>query len=152
MPGEIRLYQRPCGRTAEQIVNIAQELTSRWFTANVPDDIRKDLSFHDVFCLEDQGEVASFLVFTSLDGMIQIILMGTRLCDRGKGYGSLLIDRLADHARQLGYGRMMAMTVPPDTKPAYAATVRFYERHGFSTAKRYDELWESGALEMVKDL
>jgi ribosomal protein S18 acetylase RimI-like enzyme len=68
------------------------------------------------------------------------------------GYGSLLIDRWADHARQLGYDRVMAMTVPPDTKPAYAATVRFYERHGFSIAKRYDELWESGALEMVKDL
>jgi ribosomal protein S18 acetylase RimI-like enzyme len=46
----------------------------------------------------------------------------------------------------------MVYTVPPDTKPAYCATLDFYEKHGFRITRRYEELWESGALELVKEL
>ena len=150
----IELHQRPGGRgrVGEAIVGIARLLTCEWFTPNVPGDIQRDLAFHDVLCLCHDGQLVAFLVFTSLDGALNITLMGTHPAHRGHGYGSILMERFFDHARALGYDRVVAMTVPPDTKPAYAATVRFYQRHGFVIARRYNELWESGALELVRAL
>ncbi len=133
-------------------MDIARLLTSEWFTPNVPDDIRHDLAFHDALCLWRGEQLVSFIVFTSLDGALNITLMGTRPADQGRGYGSILLEKFLDHARQLGYERVVAMTVPPDVKPAYAATVRFYRRHGFEIIRRYNELWESGAIELARVL
>jgi len=42
--------------------------------------------------------------------------------------------------------------VPPDVKPVYQATIRFYEKHGFVLRKKYTELWENGAVELVRTL
>lgn len=148
----IALHARPAGRVAEAIVDIARLLTGKWFTANVPEDIRRDLAFHDALCLWRGEQLVSFLVFTSLDGALNITLMGTQPADRGRGYGSILLERFFDHARTLGYERVVAMTVPPDIKPAYAATVQFYQQHGFVITRRYNELWESGAIELARVL
>jgi GNAT superfamily N-acetyltransferase len=148
----IALHARPAGRVAEAIVDIARLLTPEWFTPNVPDDIRRDLAFHDALCLWRGEQLVSFLVFTSLDGALNITLMGARPSDRGRGYGSALMERFFEHARALRYERVVAMTVPPDVKPAYAATVQFYQRHGFVITRRYNELWESGAIELTRRL
>jgi len=149
------LHHRPArtdDAVAGEIVRIATRLTERWFTPNVPEDTRRDLLFHDTFCLYEDGQVRAFLIFTSRDGRIEITLMGTDPACRGRGYGSLLMERFLQHGRDLGFEQAVAMTVPPDTKPAYAATVAFYERHGFVVTRRYDELWEDGALELVRPL
>jgi ribosomal protein S18 acetylase RimI-like enzyme len=148
----IEHYQRPCGPIADEIVRIAELLTEHWFTLNVPEDTRRDLLFHDALCLIEGGRVRSFLVFTSRDGRLEITLIGTDPACRGRGYGSLLMERFLQHGRDLGYEQVVAMTVPPEVKPAYAATVAFYKKHGFVEARRYTELWESGALELVRDL
>ena len=91
-------------------------------------------------------------MFTSLDGRLQILLMGVHPDDRGRGYGSLLMEHLLQHAQALGFAEVVAMTVPAEVKPAYQATIAFYQKHGFVARKRYQELWEDGALELVKTL
>ncbi len=150
---EIQLHQRPGKDIIEQIVEIAKLLTAKWFTPNVPGDIAKDLLFHDALCLLDQeGKIRSFIVFTSLDGSINISLMGTHPDFRDKGYGSILMDHLFEYVKSLGFDRVVAFTVPPDTKPSYESTVKFYKKLGFEIKKRYTELWESGAIELVKEL
>ena len=78
--------------------------------------------------------------------------MGTRLASRSKGFGSLLIDKFSEHIKSIGFNRIMVYTVPPDKKPAYTTTLDFYQKHGFRITRRFDELWESGAIQLVKDL
>jgi GNAT superfamily N-acetyltransferase len=152
MTAAIEHHARPSGPVADEIVRIAELLTEHWFTVNVPEDTRRDLLFHDALCLIEGGRVRSFLVFTSRDVRLEITLMGTDPAWRGRGYGSLLMERFLQHARDLGYEQVVAMTVPPEVKPVYAATVAFYKKHGFVEARRYTELWEDGALELARDL
>ncbi len=148
----IQLYQRPSGLVVDEIVALAKALVSDWFTPNVPGDARRDLAFHDVLCLYHRERLVSFLMFTSIDGALNITLMGTDPAERGHGAGSRLMTHFFEHAKGLGYDQIIAMTVPPDVKPVYAPTVRFYEKHGFVLNRRYDELWESGAIELIKNL
>lgn len=152
MDCEVQLFSRPPKEIIEQIVEIARLLTEKWFTANVPDDIAKDLLFHDALCLFRQGKIVSFLVFTSLDGAINITLLGTHPDFRAQGLGSILMNHLFEHVKRLGFDRVVAFTVPPDVKPSYTPTVQFYQKHGFTLRKRYDNLWESGAIELVREL
>ena len=149
---EIEIHQRPSGAIRAEIVSIAQELTSSWFTPNVPNDTYYDLSFQDVMILKEAGRIVSFIMFTCLDGTIQLSLMGTRLESRTKGFGSILIHKFFEHIKSIGFNRIMVYTVPPDTKPAYSTTLSFYQKHGFRITRRFEELWESGALQLVKDL
>ncbi len=153
----IQLYQRPNANSPNRkimdgIYEITQSLTGRWFSANVPDDTMRDLQFHDVFCLQSDKEILSFLIFTSRDGFLDISLMATRQEFQGQGLGSELIECFFNHAHKLGFKTVSVMTVPPDVKPAYGPTVRFYEKHGFKIEKRSYVLWENGALLLFKNL
>ncbi len=152
MKNRIKLYKRPGRKIINHIADIASLLTENWFTPNVPENIRMDLMFQDALCLKKQEEILSFIVFTSLDGSINISLMGTHPDFRNQGFGSVLIEYLFEYVKGLGFGQVTAFTVPPDRKPSYASTVAFYKKHGFRFKKRYNELWESGALEFVKEL
>ena len=96
--------------------------------------------------------IASFIVFTSWEGSIYITLMGTHPDYRGRGLGSQLIQHFFKHVKQLGFDRIIALTVPPDFKPSYESTEKFYEKNGFVVTRRYNELWGSGAIELVKEL
>lgn len=78
IPYEIEIHQRPSGAIRDEIVSIAQELTSSWFTSNVPNDTYYDLGFQDVIILKEAGRIVSFIMYTCLDGTIQLSLMGTR--------------------------------------------------------------------------
>lgn len=148
----IEHWRRPPPPIIEEIVQLAGLLTGEWFTANVPEDVRRDLLFHDAICLRQDGALAAFLVFTCLDGSINITLMGTHPDLRGRGYGSRVMDFFAQHVKNLGFNRIVAMTVPPEVKPAYRATLGFYLKHGFVITRQFHELWENGALELVKTL
>jgi ribosomal protein S18 acetylase RimI-like enzyme len=146
------VHRRPSGAVRDEIVSIARDLTSRWFTKNVPDDTSRDLGFQDVMMIKEAGRIISFIMYTCIDGTIQISLMGTRLDSMGKGYGSMLMKEFCEHIRRMGFNRIMVYTVPPDKKSAYASTLSFYQKHGFRIVRRYDELWESGALQLVREL
>lgn len=152
MSYKIELYKRPDGVVVDQVVEIAQLLTSRWFTPEVPGTIRKDLAFYDLMCLEDDGVVVSFIAFTSMDGCINIMLMGTHPDFHSQGFGTLLMHNFSQYVESIGFDTIIALTVPPDTKEAYTATVKFYEKSGFVITRRYNDLWQTGALELTKRL
>ncbi|MHB9131849.1 MAG: GNAT family N-acetyltransferase [Armatimonadota bacterium] len=141
----------PAGITME-ILAIVRALTGRWFTADVPEDTAHDLLFQDALCLRVDGRMVSTLIFTCWDGVIHVTLLGTHPEYQRQGFGSRLLQHLCVKVCTLGFDQVVVLTVPPEVNPAYEATVRFYESQGFVIRKRYTELWESGALELVKEL
>jgi ribosomal protein S18 acetylase RimI-like enzyme len=149
---EFEIHRRPTGSVADEILSIVEDLTGEWFTADVAPATQRDLLFHDVLCLRVDGRIRAFLMFTSHDGAISIALMGTTPEFRGRGYGSVLIERLAVHAEALGFREIVALTVPPTSKPVYMATVDFYRKRGFKVVKEYTELWQGGAWELRRSL
>lgn len=151
----IQLYQRPAPdnpRVVDRMVEITEALTGDWFTDDVPEYLPRDLMFQDALCLELDGRIVSFIVFTSFDGSILITLMGTDPHIRGRGYGSRLMEALFEHARGLGFRDAFLWTVPPSVDSRRAATIGFYEKHGFVIEKEYKELWGTGALQLRKTL
>lgn len=150
---EFKFYRRPTDEAAvNQIIDITKSLTGKWFTENVPSDTEKDIHFHDVLCISVEEKVVSFIIFTCLDGSINILLMGTLLDYQGLGYGSMLMKHFCDNIKKMGFDRIVAFTVPPKAKPSYSSTVNFYIKNGFVLKKEYTEMWENGAIELVKQL
>ena len=148
----IQLVQRPANQVAEEIVNLVRLLSPEWFTHDVPEDTRRDLLFQDAFCLRQNDNLISSLVFTCWDGALNITLFATHPDYRGQGWGSILMRHFVNHARQMGFRQIVVLTVPPDTKPVYQATLQFYEKHNFVLTKRIENLWGSGTLKLVKTL
>ncbi|MDF2648514.1 MAG: hypothetical protein K0Q73_4319 [Paenibacillus sp.] len=60
-------------------------LTGDWFTDNVPENTSRDLLFQDMICLQLEGRIKSYIIFTSLEGRIYITLMGTHPEYRDQG-------------------------------------------------------------------
>lgn len=152
MEYEINVYKRPESDVIQRIKEITELLTGRWFTNNVPEDTERDLMFQDVVCLSINGVIVSFIMFTCLDGMINISIMGTHPNYRGKGLGTIIISYFFTYVKNLGFEYIKVFTVPPDVKNSYMETVNFYEKNGFKIEKRYNELWENGAIELIKGL
>jgi len=153
MDYKIDVFSRP-GKTgiARRIKEICELLTVRWFTKNVPGDTERDLLFHDAMCLSVNGEIVSFIMFSTLDGTINITMMGTHPDYRGKGLGTAILQEFFRYVGNLGFDHIKVFTVPPDIKPSYKETLHFYEKNGFQVTKRYTELWEGGAIELTKTL
>lgn len=152
MEYNIFIYSRPGKDINKRIKEISELLTERWFTDNVPEDIERDLMFQDVACLCVNGEIVSFIMFTSLDGTININIMGTHPDYRGKGLGTAIMNYFFKYVKSLGFEEIKLFTVPPEVKPSYKETVDFYEKNGFKFKKKYTELWECGAIELIKNL
>ena len=149
----IQLIQRPTSTVADEIVNLVRLLSPEWFTPDVPEDTRRDLLFQDAFCLRQNDDLLiSCLVFTCWDGSLNITMFATHPNYRGQGLGSILMRHFANYARQLGFRQIVVLTVPPDTKPVYQATLQFYVKHNFVLTKRIENLWGSGTLKLVKTL
>jgi hypothetical protein len=144
--------KEPCTDTVNQIVGIAEDYTEDYFTANVPEDTRKDLQFHRVLYLKSDDKIISFIVFTCLDGIPHITLMATKRQFILQGYGKQCMGLFFDHIKNLGFSSIEVMTVPPKSKPVYSSTLRFYQNCGFEIIREYTELWESGAIKLRKKL
>lgn len=148
----MRFYveKEPSQDTIGQIAAIAQDYTADYFTENVPDDVRSDLRFQRAAYLKKGNEIIAFLVFTCLDGCPQITLLATKRVYAGQGYGKLLMRNFVSHITELGFRSIEVMTVLPEAKPVYYATVAFYQSVGFSIVETYPFLWESGAVKLKK--
>ncbi len=152
MEYKIDIYSRPGKDVVGRIREISELLTVRWFTSNVPADTERDLMFQDVMCLSVNDQIVSFIMFTCLDGTINISIMGTHPDHRGMGLGTAILQHFFKYIESLGFDRIKVFTVPPDVKSAYEETLCFYEKNGFKITRRYAELWEHGALELTKTL
>jgi len=143
---------RPDGLIKDQILKIVQDLTPYWFTENVLHDTANDLLFQDVVYLVENDKIISFIIFTCWDGSIYITLMGTDPGYKNHGYGTILINSFFERVKSLGFNKIKLLTVPAETKPHYAQTIKFYEKNGFFATKRFNEIWESGALLLEKEI
>jgi GNAT superfamily N-acetyltransferase len=152
MEYEINVFKRPENEAIQRIKEITELLTERWFTNNVPEDTERDLMFQEAVCLSIDGVIVSFIMFTCLDGTINISIMGTHPNYRGKGLGTIIINYFFTYIKNLGFEYIKVFTVPPEVKISYVETVNFYEKNGFKIEKRYTELWENGAIELIKNL
>ena len=148
----IQLYQRPAVDTVDAIVNLTRLLSPIWFTPNVPEDTRRDLLFHDALCLWQDESLISCLVFTSWNGCLHISLFATHPDYQKQGWGTILLNHFYNHVKQLRFSKIYVLTVPPDVKPIYEETLRFYKKHGFVVEKRYTDLWEHDVIELIKTL
>ncbi len=146
----IVLEKQASQRTIDSIYKIVQDYTSDYFTHNLPDDTKNDLMFQQVIYLENNNEIATFIIFTCWDGSPHITLMATKREFSGKGLGKRLILHLVSYLTELGFNRIELLTVPPKVKPVYKNTIAFYESVGFTIEKEYSQLWEAGAVKMIK--
>lgn len=150
---EIKLYKRPgIFPLVDKLRKIITELTPKWFTENVLEDTVKDLSYQDLLCLYHNSELVSFLIFTSWDGAIHITLMATKPGYQHNGLGSQLINYLCSLVKKEGFQKIVVLTVPEESKSCYKETIAFYEKNQFKKEKIYHELWESGAIKLVRNL
>ena len=149
----VKLLERPSRNNClvvQQIIDIVTELTEDWFTKDVPEWIENDLLFQDVICLEYGDQIRSFIIFTSIEGVLNITLMGTKPVYRNQGYGSKMMEMLFEYANDRGFRKIELLTVPPEKKSSYHSTVAFYSKHGFVRGKEYPELWDTGAVKFTK--
>ncbi|MBC7899603.1 MAG: GNAT family N-acetyltransferase [Saprospiraceae bacterium] len=93
-----------------------------------------------------------------LAGCIALRKIGGGICEmkrlylnenaRGKGLGNLLIEKLIDEARIVGYTKMRLDTYPLKM----AKAVKLYESHGFRLIESYYDNPHEGVLFMEKTL
>ena len=67
---------------------------------------------------------------------------------RGRGLGVLLIEKVMDEARRIGYEKMLLDTYPPKMEKA----VKLYVSHGFRPIAPYYDNPHNGVLFMEADL
>ncbi len=93
-----------------------------------------------------------------LSGCIALRKLETDICEmkrlylrentRGKGLGKMLIEKLIDEARLIGYSKMRLDTYPPKM----AKAVKLYESQGFRPIPAYYDNPHDGVLFMGLDL
>jgi GNAT superfamily N-acetyltransferase len=82
------------------------------------------------------------------DGICEMKRLFLRENARGHGLGHLLIEKLIDEARTIGYSKMRLDTYPPKMGKA----VSLYESHGFHPVEPYYNNPHDGVLFMELDL
>lgn len=147
---ELRIEKEPSQEMIDQIVAIAEDYTSDFFTANLPEDTRNDLQFQRAIYLQKESEILCFIVFTCLDGCPHITLMATKRSHSGNGYGKVLMQHFVNYLTGLGFHCIELFTVLPKSKPVYYSTVSFYQSNDFTIENEYPNLWESGAIKMKR--
>ena len=76
------------------------------------------------------------------NGVCEMKRLYVRAEDRGKGLGGILVKRVIDEARSMGYARMRLDTIEPAMKDAVA----LYRRIGFVDIAPYSKIPQIGAL------
>ena len=107
-----------------------------------PPDGRLILTYKD-------GELAGGIALRKIgDGICEMKRLFLRENARGSGIGHLLIEKIIEEARIIGYKKMRLDTFPPKMGKA----VKLYESHGFYEIPPYYENPYDGVLYMEKIL
>jgi GNAT superfamily N-acetyltransferase len=104
-----------------------------YFTDDVPDKVRRDLSDHDGWVMEDAGVVAGFVIVERRGRRAAEILWAAVAADRrGAGLGTVLIDHVLDELGSEGVQIVEVKTLDAsaDYEP-YEATRAFWLARGF---------------------
>ncbi len=126
----IKLYRHPDETIINQIALIAE--------SNVGEDddsikaIRKDLEYQQLLALEDEdNNIVSFLIFTSLRGIITETNIGTDSDYRHQGYASALMLEFKQRMKLAGFDYVYAEVKDPERFELCYSTAAFLEENGF---------------------
>lgn len=136
----------------DQIINIVNELSDKWFTKAVLEEEWRYDGVKQCCCYMLDDKVISFIVFTVEDDTVSIRLLGTEPSMISNGYGSLLIKGFIAYAKEKLYKQIRIFSVPPEYKSSYLPTMNFLIKHGFIIQDRHNDKWENGALELIRDI
>jgi len=150
----LRTFKRPGSnrRLVNEILQIIDSVTITWFTKEVYEYVPYDLKFQDVILLIKKRKIIGFIMYTCLDGKITMTLMAIHKDYQGKGYGTLMYRKLEENMKNKGFTNIMLQTIPPDVNANYEKTIKFWINQGFEITRRYNELWDHGAIEMEKKI
>ena len=133
--------------TRAEIYALTQALSPEFFTPDFPDSLRRDMLMQRAFCLREGGSIRAAIVYTGMEGSAYINVMLAAPGHAGKGAGSVLMAAFVGHVEaEYGLRSIDLDTFSPETKPSYAATVAFYEKHGFAITRRTPDYWGPGTL------
>jgi GNAT superfamily N-acetyltransferase len=151
---KIKFYKRPGNKKklVGKIIEIIKELTGNYFTKEVMENVPFDLFYQDLAVLYIKNKIESFIIFTCIDGYITITLIATRYKNRNKGYGTIIYKYFEKKMVKRGFKHFLLQTVPEESNKNYHDTIEFYKKQGYKINKIYKELWESGAVELIKEI
>jgi GNAT superfamily N-acetyltransferase len=119
-----------------------------FFTDDVPDKVRSDLSDHGGWVVDDAGEIAGFVIAERRGTRAAEILWAAVAADRrGTGLGTRLIDRMLDELSADGVEIVEVKTLDASADYApYDASRAFWLARGFVQIDTIDPLpgWEPG--------
>jgi ribosomal protein S18 acetylase RimI-like enzyme len=119
-----------------------------FFTPDVADKVRGDLTAHDSWVIVDGGVVSGFVVVKRhRPEAAEILWAATSAARRNQGIGTALIEQVLNELRDAGTRLVEVKTLDPAAGYApYAATYAFWIARGFVHVNTIDPLpgWEPG--------
>jgi len=114
----------------DKILEIAKELKD-WFNETAIQNMKNDFIINNTLVAVDKEPIA-FICYSSFEGAIKILWLGTKKQYQGKGIGTKLINDLENKAKKLGikYLQVETLTDKESYEP-YKLTRDFYYKKGF---------------------
>jgi GNAT superfamily N-acetyltransferase len=129
------------------IVAIVQGLPD-YFTDDVAEHVETDCASHGGWVVADSGEIAGFAIAKRKSAAgAEILWMAVDPLRRGRGAGTLLLNRVLDDLTSAGVSVVEVKTLDPSAGYLpYVATRAFWERRGFVQIDTIDPLpgWQLG--------
>jgi GNAT superfamily N-acetyltransferase len=129
------------------IVAIVQGLPD-YFTDDVAEHVETDCASHGGWVVADSGEIAGFAIAKRKSAAgAEILWMAVDRMRRGRGAGTLLLNRVLDDLASAGVSVVEVKTLDPSAGYLpYVATRAFWERRGFVQIDTIDPLpgWQLG--------
>jgi len=122
----------------DSIKRLIQDLHPEWFTEEALENIPRDIQFARCYVVERAEIIVGFISVHSHDGKSMIGWLGVDKKLRGVGIGRLLLKKVENELKKLGYKDLSVETVgecTPLYKP-YAETLKFYISMGFEVVKK----------------
>ncbi len=104
----------------------------------------RDTGYHFLFARDDTGHTRGYACHGPDDdrpGTHHLYWIAVDELLRGKGIGSLLLERAEQRVRGQGGHTLLVET---SSRPQYALSRRFYELHGFDLQKIYPDYYGEG--------
>ena len=119
-----------------------------YFTPDVPDKVRGDLTGHDSWVIVEDDVVVGFvIVVRRRPAAAEVLWAATSAAHRNQGIGTALIEHVLDELRDDGTRLVEVKTLDPAAGYApYNATYGFWTSRGFVHVDTIDPLpgWEPG--------
>jgi predicted acetyltransferase len=126
----IKHYIKPDENTINQIVDIVKNNIGGE-DKSILTSIRKDLKYQDAMALEDEDGIVCFIMFTSLEGEINITFIGIDGLSQKKGYASALLKVFKQRVKLNGFDKIVVKLPDPQKYENYKSTEHFYLKNDF---------------------